>query len=74
MRYYNYHGKIKQRIRSGEQFSVVIDDAYKDISPAMIISFFDRAYPIREYRFEEYFTIFDELGISVKDDRPIADY
>lgn len=69
MGYYNYHGMIKRRIRGGEQFSVVIDEKYKDISPAMIIIFCDRAYPIREYRFEEYFSIFNELGISVKDNR-----
>lgn len=69
MGYYNYHGMIKRRLRSGESFSIEIKEVYKGISPAMIIKFSDRIYPIREYRFEEYFMIFQELGINVIDKR-----
>lgn len=69
MGYYNYHAMIKRRMCSGESFGVEIREAYKGISPAMIIIFSDRIYPIREYRFEEYFAIFRELGIIVKDSR-----
>lgn len=69
MGYYNYHAMIKRRLRSGESFSIEIKEVYKGISPAMIIKFSDRIYPIREYRFEEYFMIFQELGINVIDKR-----
>lgn len=69
MGYYNYHGMIKRRLRSGESCSVEINNVYNGISPAMIIIFNDRVYPIREYRFEEYFAIFNELGIIVIDKR-----
>lgn len=69
MGYYNYHGMIKRRIHGGESFSVEIRDKYKDIAPAMLICFNDRVYPIRDYRFEEYFLIFKELGIKVIDKR-----
>lgn len=69
MGYYNYHGMIKRRLRSGESCSVEIKEAYNGISPAIIIIFNDRVYPIREYRFEEYFAIFQELGINIIDKR-----
>lgn len=69
MGYYNYHAMIKRRLRSGESFSIEIKEVYKGISPAMIIKFSDKIYPIREYRFEEYFAIFRDLGIIVKDSR-----
>lgn len=69
MGYYNYHAMIKRRMHSGESFSIEIKEVYKGISPAMIIKFSDRIYPIREYRFEEYFMIFQELGINVIDKR-----
>lgn len=69
MEYYNYHGMIKRRLRSGESCSVEIKEAYNGISPAIIIIFNDRVYPIREYRFEEYFAIFQELGINIIDKR-----
>lgn len=69
MGYYNYHGMIKRRLRSGESCSVEIKNVYNGISPAMLIIFNDRVYPIREYRFEEYFAIFQELGINVMDKR-----
>lgn len=69
MGYYNYHAMLKRRLRSGESFSVEINETYKGITPAMIIIFNDRVYPIREYRFEEYFAVFEELGINVIDKR-----
>lgn len=69
MGYYNYHAMIKRRLRSGESFNAEIKYVYNGISPVMIIEFCDKVYPIREYRFEEYFAIFRELGIIVKDSR-----
>lgn len=69
MGYYNYHGMIKRRLRSGEAFSVEIRSEYNRISPVMLICFADRVFPIREYRFDEYFTLFNELGVRIIDKR-----
>lgn len=35
----------------------------------MLICFADRAFPIREYRFEEYLVILNELGVKIIDNR-----
>lgn len=69
MSYYNYHGMIKRRLRSGEAFRVEIRSEYNKISPVMLIYFADRAFPIREYRFDEYFMILNELGVKITDNR-----
>lgn len=69
MGYYNYHGMIKRRMRSGEAFSVEIRRQYNKISPVMLICFTDKVFPIREYRFEEYLDILNELGVKIIDNR-----
>lgn len=69
MGYYNYHGLIKRRLRSGEKFNVEIRSEYNKIAPVMLICFADRTFPIREYRFEEYFVILNELGVKITDNR-----
>lgn len=69
MGYYNYHGMIKRRMRSGEKFSVQIRTEYNKISPVMLICFTDRVFPIREYRFEEYLAMLNELGVNIEDNR-----
>jgi hypothetical protein len=53
---YPYHGRIKQRIKSGELIGFEYVDQYKNISPALLL-YFDtepRVRPVRQHRFDEY--------------------
>lgn len=61
---YPYHNKIKQRIRNHELVSYEYVDKYKDISPCLLLYFSTepKVKPIREHRFEEYESIFNELN------------
>ena len=54
--YYNYHNKIKQRIRNGELIDHYFTDNYPRIGKAMVLVFSSPPFlrPIRPYRFEEY--------------------
>lgn len=60
MGYYNYHAMIKKRILSGESFEYELKDEYHNIAPCLLIKFNDKIYPIREYRWDEYFEIFKQ--------------
>ena len=57
---YPYHNKIKQRIKNKELNSYEYVDAYKKISPCLLLHFSTKPFirPIREHRFEEYEEIF----------------
>lgn len=66
MGYYNYHGIIKNRITSGEAFTVEIVDRHNGITPCMLIIFSDKIYPIREYRWEEYIALIEQIsGVNI---------
>lgn len=56
--YYNYHACAKQLIADGHLVRFEIVDKWNSISPALVL-FFDnhRPMPVREYRWDEYFTI-----------------
>lgn len=67
MGYYNYHRVIKNRITNGEKFTVEIVEKYNGIAPCMLIIFNDKKYPIREYRWEEYIELIDQIsGVNIK--------
>ena len=55
MTYFNYHAKIKNKIKSNMLVQAKFVDSYKKIKPALLLYFNDGTmYPIREYRFCEY--------------------
>lgn len=59
--YFNYHAKVKNKIKEVgvEKFEFV--EAYKNISPALLIYFKDGSMmPIREHKFLEYVALFDK--------------
>ena len=59
--YFNYHAKAKKLIKGGRLVSVGFYENWNGISPALVL-FFDneKPMPIREYRWDEYFALFDE--------------
>lgn len=61
MAYFNYHAKIKQKIRAGELTSYYFQNDYNKIGFCLVLCFVDKKYPIREYRFDEYFALIGEL-------------
>lgn len=59
--YYNYHAKIKKMIEKGELEKYEVVEDYNGISPALVLFFKNhRPMPVRIYRFEEYFAIFEK--------------
>ena len=53
---YPYHNKIKQRINNNELLGYEYVNAYKKISPCLLLYFSTepKIRPIREHRFKEY--------------------
>ena len=63
MAYFNYHAKIKRLILQGEFLRFEIVENYNGIKPAMVLYFKNhKPMPVREYRFDEYFKLFNTLG------------
>lgn len=63
MAYFNYHAKAKNKIKEGKLVDFQILDRYNKISPALVLYFIDdRPMPIREYRWEEYFTLIEKYN------------
>ena len=62
MSYFNYHAKAKNLIKEGHLIDYEIIDRWNDIAPALVL-YFDNAkpMPIREYRWDEYFSILNSL-------------
>lgn len=64
--YFNYHAKIKKLINQGELVKFEIVENYHGIKPAMILHFKNNPpMPVREYRFEEYLNIIENLPSSI---------
>lgn len=54
--YYNYHGIIKSKIKANLLTNYEYFDKYHNVSPALVLYFKDGTkYPIREYRWHEYY-------------------
>lgn len=62
MSYYNYHAQAKGLISEGHLIDAQIMDRWNQISPALVL-FFDnhRPMPVREYRWDEYLQIINEM-------------
>lgn len=61
--YFNYHAKVKKKIKEVgvERFEFV--EHHKNISPALLIYFLDGSMmPIREHKFLEYVALIDKNG------------
>lgn len=62
MTWFNYHAKAKRLIAENQLTKVDFVDNWNHISPAMVLYFKeDKPMPIREYRWVEYFVIFEML-------------
>ena len=58
--YFNYHAKAKQLIAEGHLTGYEILEKYNGISPCLLLYFDNhKPMPIREYRWEEYFPLFN---------------
>ena len=67
MPYFNYHAKIKNKIKNKELVKYEIVDEYNGISPAMLLYFKDDTImPVREYRFLEYFELLKDYSFDLK--------
>tara|TARA_B100001175_G_C19351326_1_gene562475 strand:- start:370 stop:555 length:186 start_codon:yes stop_codon:yes gene_type:complete len=58
---YPYHNKIKQRIKNKELIGYEYVNAYKKISPCLLLYFNTepKVRPVRQHRFKEYETILE---------------
>ena len=62
MAYFNYHAKAKKLIANGCLKKYKIVDNYNGIKPALVLEFFNnKPMPIRQYRWEEYFSLIEEI-------------
>jgi len=60
--YFNYHAKAKKLIKDGRPVWFGFYENWNGISPALVLFFDDeKPIPIREYRWNEYFAIIDEI-------------
>lgn len=60
MSYFNYHAKAHSLIAAGHLTHYEIVKKWNAISPALVLYFdCEKPMPIREYRWDEYFKIFD---------------
>ncbi len=65
MSYYNYHATAKRLIREGKLIRWFLADRYHTIAPALVLVFDDVRHPvmpIREYRWEEYRPLLQEVA------------
>ena len=63
--YFNYHAKIKNKIKENKLVLVDVVNDYHAIKPAMILYFNDsKPMVVRVYRFKEYFDIFNDTGFT----------
>lgn len=60
--YYNYHQIIKNKIKAGLLSHYEYLESYHNIRPALVLYFKDHTqYPIREYRWHEYYKYLKDL-------------
>ena len=66
MAYYNYHAMAKNLIKSGNCFCATLFSNYHHIRPALVLYFTNhKPIPIREYRWQEYFTLLKLFNIPI---------
>ena len=62
MAYFNYHAKAKNLIATGHLVRFEILPKWGNIAPALVLYFDNnRPMPIREYRFDEYFKLLNNI-------------
>ena len=67
MAYFNYHVIAQKLIKTGHCVKAELVDKYKDICPALILSFDNHIQmPIRFHKFEEYVQLLERHGIKVE--------
>ena len=66
MTYFNYHAKVKNKIKQGKLTCYYFDYNYKNIGLALVLCFDTENYPIREKHFEEYFKLIGEYYTTKK--------
>ena len=66
MAYFNYHAKVKNKIKAGKLTCYYFDYHYKNIGLALVLCFDAEKYPIREKRFEEYFELIGKFYATKK--------
>lgn len=71
MAYFNYHAKVKNKIKEGKLKSYYFDKNYNLIGFALVLCFDGEKYPIREKRFEEYFELIGQLYV-IKVDKDVC--
>lgn len=65
MAYFNYHAKIKNKIKEGKCVRVEVVNEYKKVKPAMVFYFTDdNPMFVRDYRFMEYYTLLNDLKMN----------
>lgn len=63
MPYYSYHAAAKKLIGEGHLIKYEITDDWNGIRPALVLYFDNhRPMPIREKRWDEYWTILNDCG------------
>ena len=66
MTYYNYHAMAKRLLKDGNCFGATIFEEYHHIKPALVLYFQNhKPIPIRQYMWEDYFEILNELKIKI---------
>lgn len=62
MSYFNYHANAKKLINEGHLVDYKIVDSWNKISPALVLYFDNnRPIPIREYMWDDYFKILNDI-------------
>ena len=73
MSYYNYHAMAKRLLKDGNCFSATIFEEYHHIKPALVLYFQNhKPIPIRQYMWEDYFEILNELQIKISNPNNIS--
>ena len=63
MSYFNYHAMVKKMIDDGKLITYYFVDAYKDVSPALILIFNDPkrpVIPIRQHAWDKYLDLIEK--------------
>lgn len=67
MAYFNYHAKAQNLIKTGHCVKAQVVNRYKDICPALVLYFDNHIpMPVRLHRFDEYFALLKQCGITVE--------
>ncbi|MGD9901610.1 MAG: hypothetical protein AB7S44_03635 [Spirochaetales bacterium] len=66
MSYFNYHAKAKNLIKNGKLLHYEVVEKYNSINPALLLHFESGLImPIRNYRWEEYFSLIKEVDKNI---------